>query len=169
MSPRPKKIILAAAVVLAVGACAWALLYFKDSPDHQAGTVVEAKKKELLRLMKSSEDDSARIPIITQAGELGAHLGKRIVIRGTVANTKIPTILGVDVQSDDPDLRGQQAEAEGVLAKSVISQAELDAKIAKIGMFAHRGPGTFYRIVDPCVRVLLERGMCLIECCPESS
>ena len=30
------------------------------------------------------------------------------------------------------------------------------------------GNNIFYRIVDPCVPVLLERGLCLIECCPES-
>jgi DNA-binding transcriptional ArsR family regulator len=29
------------------------------------------------------------------------------------------------------------------------------------------GSNIYYRIVDPCVPVLLERGMCLIECCPE--
>jgi DNA-binding transcriptional ArsR family regulator len=29
------------------------------------------------------------------------------------------------------------------------------------------GSNVYYRIVDPCVPVLLERGMCLIECCPE--
>ncbi len=30
------------------------------------------------------------------------------------------------------------------------------------------GNSILYRIVDPCVPVLLERGLCLIECCPES-
>ena len=29
------------------------------------------------------------------------------------------------------------------------------------------GNSILYRIVDPCVPVLLERGLCLIECCPE--
>jgi DNA-binding transcriptional ArsR family regulator len=29
------------------------------------------------------------------------------------------------------------------------------------------GSHVYYRVVDPCVPVLLERGMCLIECCPE--
>ena len=37
------------------------------------------------------------------------------------------------------------------------------------GMLAARREGSniFYRVVDPCVPVLLDRGMCLIECCPE--
>ena len=29
------------------------------------------------------------------------------------------------------------------------------------------GNNIFYRIVDPCVPILLERGLCLIKCCPE--
>jgi DNA-binding transcriptional ArsR family regulator len=29
------------------------------------------------------------------------------------------------------------------------------------------GSNVFYKVADPCVRVLLERGVCLIECCPE--
>ena len=29
------------------------------------------------------------------------------------------------------------------------------------------GQNIYYRINDPCVSVLLERGLCLIECCPE--
>jgi DNA-binding transcriptional ArsR family regulator len=37
------------------------------------------------------------------------------------------------------------------------------------GMVAahRRGSHIYYRIVDPCVPVLLERGLCLIECWPE--
>jgi len=30
-----------------------------------------------------------------------------------------------------------------------------------------QGNNVYYRIVDPCVEVLLERGLCLIECHPE--
>jgi len=29
------------------------------------------------------------------------------------------------------------------------------------------GINMYYRVIDPCVSVLLERGLCLIECCPE--
>ena len=37
------------------------------------------------------------------------------------------------------------------------------------GILATRrnGSNIYYRVVDPCVPVLLERGLCLIECCPE--
>lgn len=39
------------------------------------------------------------------------------------------------------------------------------------GIVAPRRDGTsiYYHIVDPCVPVLLERGLCLTECCPEES
>ena len=29
------------------------------------------------------------------------------------------------------------------------------------------GNNVYYRVVDPCVPILLDRGMCLIECWPE--
>lgn len=39
------------------------------------------------------------------------------------------------------------------------------------GILAARrdGNNVLYRIVDPCVRVLLERGLCLTVCCPEEN
>jgi ArsR family transcriptional regulator, lead/cadmium/zinc/bismuth-responsive transcriptional repressor len=39
------------------------------------------------------------------------------------------------------------------------------------GILASRRDGTsiYYHIVDPCVPVLLERGLCLTECCPEGT
>jgi hypothetical protein len=46
------------------------------------------------------------IPIVTNQSDLDLYIGKVITIRGKVTNTKIPTIIGVDVRSEDPDLRG---------------------------------------------------------------
>ena len=42
-------------------------------------------------------------------------------------------------------------------------------RLVRRGIVAPRREGTniFYHIVDPCVPVLLERGLCLTECCPE--
>jgi len=42
-------------------------------------------------------------------------------------------------------------------------------RLVKRGILATRRDGLniHYRINDPCVSVLLERGLCLIECCPE--
>lgn len=44
-------------------------------------------------------------------------------------------------------------------------------KLADRGIIAPRREGNsiYYHIVDPCVPVLLERGLCLTECCPEDA
>jgi hypothetical protein len=66
-----------------------------------------------------------------------------------VSNTRIPSIAGVDVESDDPDLRGQKAEAIGVLVRWTVTQEEIDREIALHGQFANRGPGVYYRLKAP--------------------
>lgn len=38
------------------------------------------------------------MPIIADATELARHLGQRVTRRGTVSRTKIPEILGVEVE-----------------------------------------------------------------------
>jgi hypothetical protein len=85
--------------------------------------------------------------LITQAEQLDAAVDKLVTIQGEVANTKIPTILGVDVSSDSPDLRGQKATATGILRKWTVTKEQLDKQIAEKGLFANRGPGTLYRLV----------------------
>jgi hypothetical protein len=86
--------------------------------------------------------------VVTNADELDKYVGKLITLRGEVSNSKVPTILGVDVSSDEPDLRGQTAQATGILQRSIVTQEEIDARIAAEGQFAHRGPGTFYSLVN---------------------
>jgi hypothetical protein len=85
--------------------------------------------------------------VITRRADLDAAVGKRVTLEGVVSNTKIPTILGVDVVSDNPDLRGKMARASGILHRTTVTREALDREIAKRGMFAHRGPGTYYRLV----------------------
>jgi hypothetical protein len=92
--------------------------------------------------------------ILTRPAELAAAVGKTVTLRGTVENSKIATLCGADVDSDSPDLRGQPAEATGVLEREVVTQAELDAAIAEKGQFANRGAGTFYRLIDPRTHAL---------------
>jgi len=91
----------------------------------------------------------SQLPTINGKSQVDEHVGELVAIEGVVSNTKIPTILGVDVSSDSPDLRGERAAAVGVLHKWTVTQEELDAQIAERGVFAHRGPGTYYRLVDP--------------------
>jgi len=85
---------------------------------------------------------------VTRRDQLDGSLGKLVTLEGEVARTKIPTILGVDVRSDSPDLRGKWAMATGVLKKWVVTQEDLGRELAAKGVFAHRGPGTFYRLVE---------------------
>lgn len=88
-------------------------------------------------------------PLITREDQLDAHVGELVTVRGEVTNTKWPTILGVDIASDDPDLRGRQGEATGILERYVVTQEELEALTAEMGgPFQNRGPGTFYRLRD---------------------
>jgi DNA-binding transcriptional ArsR family regulator len=58
------------------------------------------------------------------------------------------------------------AEAVDMKPQAVSNQLQ---RLVDRGILSARREGinVFYRIEDPCVPVLLERGMCLIECCPE--
>jgi DNA-binding transcriptional ArsR family regulator len=58
------------------------------------------------------------------------------------------------------------AEAVGMKPQAVSNQLQ---RLVDRGIVGSRrnGINMNYRIIDPCVAVLLERGLCLIECCPE--
>lgn len=58
------------------------------------------------------------------------------------------------------------AEAVGMKPQAVSNQLQ---RLVDRGILGARRQGIHvrYRIEDPCVPVLLERGWCLIECCPE--
>lgn len=81
--------------------------------------------------------------VLTSADQVDDHVGEIVTIRGEVSNTKIAMIIGVDVQSSNPDLRGQRAEATGLLRCYVVTTEQVaNAK------YANRGPGVFYRLKD---------------------
>lgn len=58
------------------------------------------------------------------------------------------------------------AEVVGMKPQAVSNQLQ---RLVDRGILSARrqGVNVYYRIEDPCVPVLLERGMCLIECCPD--
>jgi hypothetical protein len=87
--------------------------------------------------------------VITRESELDGAVGRTVRLSGTVANSRIATLVGVDVASEAPDLRGQPAVASGRLEREVVMQEAIDREIAAHGQFAHRGPGTYYRLIDP--------------------
>ncbi|NQV28467.1 MAG: helix-turn-helix transcriptional regulator [Rhodopirellula sp.] len=61
---------------------------------------------------------------------------------------------------------GDLADALSMKPQAVSNQLQ---RLVNRGILASRRDGTsiYYHIVDPCVPVLLERGLCLTECCPE--
>lgn len=63
---------------------------------------------------------------------------------------------------------GDMASALGMKPQAVSNQLQ---RLVDRGIVASRREGTsiYYHIVDPCVPVLLERGLCLTECVPESA
>jgi DNA-binding transcriptional ArsR family regulator len=58
------------------------------------------------------------------------------------------------------------ADTLGMKPQAVSNQLQ---RLVDRGIVAFRrdGANIYYRIVDPCVPILLERGICLIECWPE--
>ncbi len=59
------------------------------------------------------------------------------------------------------------AEAVGMKPQAVSNQLQ---RLVDRGILAAKREGTnvCYSILDPCVPVLLERGVCLTQCCPET-
>lgn len=62
---------------------------------------------------------------------------------------------------------GDLADAVGMKPQAVSNQLQRLVDRNILGS-RRNGNSVLYRIVDPCVPVLLERGLCLIECCPEN-
>jgi hypothetical protein len=91
---------------------------------------------------------SANPVLITDPSQLEGAVGLPVILRGVVSNSKLPTLVGVDIESSHPDLRGREATASGWLRKTVVTQEELDRELKEKGIFAYRGPGTFYQLVD---------------------
>lgn len=58
------------------------------------------------------------------------------------------------------------ADAVEMKPQAVSNQLQ---RLVDRGILAARrvGNNVYYRVVDPCVQVLLERGLCLIECHPD--
>ena len=78
------------------------------------------------------------------------RVGQRVELEGIVSNSKYPQIQGVDVWDLDA-YRGKRVRVSGVLRKTVVTQADIDAlphTSEGFPMVAHRGAGTFYSLDD---------------------
>ena len=82
---------------------------------------------------------------IVDVADVPAAVGELVTLRGPLHATRRPTLLGVDV--DDRGAHRGLVEATGWLEREDVRQDELDAELAARGQFAHRGAGTFYRLV----------------------
>ena len=80
--------------------------------------------------------------VITESNinDLENYVGQIITIKGIVENSKIPSLLGVDIENDDSNLEGKMVKATGVLKRTIITEVDPYS--------ANRGIGTFYRLVD---------------------
>jgi hypothetical protein len=84
------------------------------------------------------------IVIIESPDMLAAHVGGVVTLHGVVENSKMPVLLGVDVASDAPDLRGHEAWATGRLEQFEEEDPMRDGVVS-----AGRAAGTRLRLVDP--------------------
>jgi len=80
--------------------------------------------------------------VITKSNiqDLKKRVGEIITIKGIVENSKIPTLLGVDIDIDNDDLFGKTVKATGILEKTIVTEVDPYS--------TNRGTGTFYRLVD---------------------
>jgi hypothetical protein len=106
--------------------------------------------------------DPLNLPLVDKPEDVARSEGKEVRLVGEVSNTKIPQILGVDVESDDPDLRGKQAEAYGILKRYVVTDAQIRA-FDRDGI-AHRGAGIFWVLQDPKTKARAKAGAPLVVC-----
>jgi hypothetical protein len=93
--------------------------------------------------------------VITERGQLDAAVGKLVTIVGKQTRTKIPTVLGVDVDGAY-ELSERRVRATGVLERRVVEARE--TKPGDLAV-ATRGPGTYYRLVDPSTKRLAKPGL----------
>ena len=76
------------------------------------------------------------ITVVTKKEEIDKYVGELITIKGKITNTKIRTIIGIDVGYNGTIEEGTIGIATGVLRKRIVTDAEPYS--------ANRGNGTFY-------------------------
>jgi uncharacterized protein YceK len=98
---------------------------------------------------KSRRQDDKAVTLAAALPDLEQRVGQRVALEGVVSNTKCPQVQGVDAWGLE-DYRGQHVRVTGVLRRSVVTQAEIDALKTPEGfpLVAHRGAGTFYSLED---------------------
>lgn len=91
---------------------------------------------------------------LTSPSAYARLVGQRIELVGVVSQTRIPQILGVDVEPLE-SYRGRKVSVNGILRQSVVTQKQLEHTERQMGgQVAHRGPGTYYRLEDVRFKLL---------------
>lgn len=86
----------------------------------------------------------AKSVIIDSPEQVQQHVGEVVTLHGVVENSKLATLLGVDVESTSPDLRGKDAWATGRIERYQQEDPMKDGIVR-----AGRGAGAYLRLVDP--------------------
>jgi hypothetical protein len=84
---------------------------------------------------------SAPCETLTDRSQLAGCVGKRVTLRGVVSRSKIPSILGVDVDAEY-ELSDRLGEATGTLATYMIFEQDPNDQIVR----ASKSPGTYYAL-----------------------
>jgi hypothetical protein len=92
---------------------------------------------------KSSRAPKSGLVLMTAPGSWTTLLGTEVQIIGKVSRTKVPTILGVEIDSGDLE-PGKRASAIGVIDAVVVRERDPGEPPV-----ATRAPGTYYRLINP--------------------
>jgi hypothetical protein len=92
--------------------------------------------------VRTSETEPTTAPCetLTDRSQLAACVGKRVTLRGVVSRSKIPSILGVDVDAAYA-LSDRLGVATGTLTTYTIPEREPGELV-----MASKGPGTYYSL-----------------------
>ncbi len=93
---------------------------------------------------------------VSREKNLGQFVGRMVVVRGKVTNTKCPYINGIDMWELER-LRGKVVEATGLLESWTVTTEDIRKKEEKFGIFQHRGPGIFFRLKNMKYRLIAEQ------------
>ncbi|WP_298510852.1 hypothetical protein [uncultured Kordia sp.] len=89
---------------------------------------------------KNADKNTEKNAVLTSYTELASHVGQKVTILGEISNTKIPQIIGVDIDYDGDTAMPKTGKATGILIETVVPKDT--SNIQK----AWRGPGTFYHL-----------------------
>jgi len=78
--------------------------------------------------------------MLTSISDREKYVGQKVTIMGEISNTKIPQIIGVDIDYNGDTSVVKIGKATGILVKTIV--AEDTSGILK----ASRGAGTFYHL-----------------------